>query len=97
MKIHITQSTFTPLNPQLCIHRLNQVGIMYSCSTYLVKKAMSRRSLVAQGVKDPVLSLLWLRSLLCCGFQIPGPTKFHMLWVQPKKKKEKKNETESHV
>ena len=46
-------------------------------------------SLVVQPVKDLVLSLqqfgllLWLRFNLWSG-------NFHMLWVQPKKKKEKK-------
>ena len=48
-----------------------------------------RSSHVAQQVKDLVLSLQWLRSLLWHGFN-PWPGNFHMLQVQPKKKK--KNE-----
>ena len=40
-------------------------------------------SLVVQRVKDLVLSLQWLGSLLWCGFH-PWPRNFHMLWVQPK-------------
>ena len=43
-------------------------------------------SLVAQSTKDPALSLLWLWSLLWCGFD-PWPGNFHLPWVQPKKKK----------
>ena len=44
-------------------------------------------SLVAQWVKDPVLSLRWLRSLL---WQVnPWPWNFHMVWVQSKQNKTK--------
>ena len=43
-------------------------------------------SLVAQQIKDLVLSLQWLRLLLWRGFD-PWPGKFHMLQAQPKKKK----------
>ena len=39
---------------------------------------------MAQQVKDLVLSLQWLRSLLWHGFS-PWPGNFHMLRVQPKK------------
>ena len=39
-----------------------------------------RSSLVAQQVKDPALSLLWLRSLLWCRFD-PWAGKFSMLWL----------------
>ena len=52
----------------------HQEGVYYT--------AHLRSSLVAQRVKDPVLSLLWLR------FD-PWPWNFCMLWVQPKKKKGK--------
>ena len=45
-------------------------------------------SLVAQWVKDLVLSLQQLRSLLWCGFH-PWPRNFCMLWVQPKKQTNK--------
>ena len=44
---------------------------------------------MAQLVKDPVLSLLQLRSLLWCGFH-PLLGNFWMPWVQPKKKEKKK-------
>ena len=51
-------------------------------------------SLVAQWVKDLVLSLLWL------GFN-PCPGNFRMPWTQPKKqkerRKEKRNLNENHV
>ena len=40
---------------------------------------------MAQQVKDPVLSLLWLGSLPWCGFN-PWPNNFCMPWVPPKKK-----------
>ena len=46
---------------------------------------------VAQWIKDPVLSLLWLGSPLWHGFS-PWPLNFHMPWVQPKKKKREKRE-----
>ena len=45
-------------------------------------KITKRRSLVAQQVKDPALSLQWFMSLLCRGFS-PWPAKFSMLWVWP--------------
>lgn len=35
---------------------------------------------MAQWVKDPRLSLLWLRLQLWCGFA-PWPRNFHTLWV----------------
>ena len=41
---------------------------------------------MAQWVKGPALSLLWLRSLLWHGFS-PWPGKFHMPLAQQKKKK----------
>ena len=41
---------------------------------------------MAQHVKDPVLSLLWLRLSLCFRFD-PWPQNFHILWMQPKKEK----------
>ena len=52
------------------------------------KKKRSRAPRVAQWIKDPVLSLLWYRSLLWHGFD-PWPGNFHLWWAQPKKKKEK--------
>ena len=41
---------------------------------------------MAQRVKDLVLSLQWLRSLLWHRFQ-PWPRNFHMPWAWPKRKK----------
>ena len=43
---------------------------------------------MVQLVKDLVLSLQWLGSLLCCGFD-PWPVNFHNSWGWPKKKKKK--------
>lgn len=40
---------------------------------------------MAQGVKDVVLSQLWLRSLLWCRFS-PWPGNFYMVQTQGKKK-----------
>lgn len=50
---------------------------------------------MAQQVKDPVLSLLWLRSPLGHGFD-PWPRNLHMPTgtAKKKKKKKKKRETE---
>ena len=42
-------------------------------------------SLVAQWVKDPVLSLQCLRLLLWCGFD-PWPGNSHVLWLWPPEK-----------
>ena len=56
-------------------------------NTYLFSDIKVVRSfLVAQQVKDPVLSLqqLGLQSLLWCGLS-PWPRNFHVLQVQPKK------------
>ena len=44
---------------------------------------------MAHQVKDPALSLLWLRLQLWCGFN-PWPRNFCMPWVSLKRK-EKKN------
>jgi len=41
---------------------------------------------VAQQVKDPASSLLWLESLLWCGLN-PCPQNFCMPWARPKKRK----------
>ena len=43
---------------------------------------------MAQQVKDPTLSLLWLGSLLWHRFN-PWPWNFYMLQVEPKEKKKK--------
>ena len=47
-------------------------------------------SLVAQEVKDPALSLMWLRSLLWCRFN-PWPRKFYSQGKKKKKEKKKKD------
>ena len=52
-------------------------------------ESTSWSSLVAQWVKDLALSLLWLGSLMWCGFH-PWPGNFCTLWEQPKKKKKRK-------
>lgn len=44
---------------------------------------------MAYRIKDPVLSLLWN------GFS-PWPGNFHMLHVQPKKKKEEEKDRQLH-
>ena len=57
------------------------------------------RSLVVQLVKDPVLSLLQLGSLLWHMFN-PWPGNFHILQVQPKKERKegrKPNTAWSHL
>ena len=56
-------------------------------------ESTSWSSLVAQWVKDLALSLLWLGSLMWCGFH-PWPGNFCTLWEQPKKKKKKKEKKE---
>ena len=40
------------------------------------------------AVKDLMLSLQWLGSLLWCGFN-PWPWNFHVPWVEPKPKRYK--------
>lgn len=52
---------------------------------YNSKSVVLRSSLVPQLVKDPILSLLWPRSLLWCRFS-HWPKNF-MPWAWPKKKK----------
>ena len=52
---------------------------------------------MVQCVKDLVLSLLWLESLLWCGFD-PWPGNLCMLrYSQKKKEKKKKKETVQHL
>ena len=48
------------------------------------KKNKIGRCPVVQQVKDPALSLLWLRSLAWHGFNLQ-PRNFHMPWAWPKK------------
>ena len=50
------------------------------------------RSSLAHPVKAPVLSLLWLKLMLCCRFD-PWPRNFHV-YSQKKKKKKKKKKRE---
>ena len=65
-------------------------GVMMVCGYFLKKHIES--SLVAQQVKDLVLSLLWLRLLLWQGFY-PWLRKFHI----PTKGAARKKEREKHV
>ena len=61
---------------------------MYMCNKHACKiivKNYERSSLVVQWVKDLVLLVQQLRSLLWLGFN-PLPRKFHMPWAQTKKK-----------
>ena len=67
--------------------------VYYSKILRSKKKKRQRSSLVAQQVKDPVLSLQRLGSLLRCGFN-PCPREFY---VKPKKKKKKKREREREL
>lgn len=55
-------------------------------SQYPLKIKIYTSSLVAQQVKDWVVSLLWLGALLWCGCD-SQPGNFFMLWVWPKKLK----------
>lgn len=48
------------------------------CLCGFFSKHKSGSSPVAQRVRDPALSLLWLKSMLWCGFN-PGPRNFPML------------------
>ena len=52
-------------------------------------KIRHQSSLVAQGIKDSALSLLWLALLLWCGFD-PWPGNFSMPREWPEKKKKKR-------
>lgn len=54
--------------------------------SFSLKMGQFGGSLAAQKVKDPVWSLQWLGFLLWCRFKA-WPRNFHMLCVQPKKKK----------
>ena len=55
----------------------------------LFVKMKWRESRVVQWVRDPVLSLQWLGSLLWHGLD-PWPGNFCVLWARTKKKKKKK-------
>ena len=50
---------------------------------FFLKVNICGSSLVAQQVKEPALSLLWLGLLLRCGFD-PWPRNFHMQQAQAK-------------
>ena len=58
-----------------------------------IPKEKEKSSLVAQGVKGPVLSLLRLGLLLWYRFDF-WPGNFHMLWAQPIKQKTNKPKRE---
>lgn len=53
-----------------------------------IKKAIPGNFLVMQGVKDPVVSLQWLRSQLWCEFD-PWPQKVFMPQGEPAPPKKK--------
>ena len=62
---------------------------------FAVNNTTAWSSLVAQPVKDPVLSLLWLKSLMWHRFN-PWPQKLlHVGGTAKKKKKKKRNNTAS--
>ena len=68
------------------IEQILQNYITHFISTsFLQLKKKKRSFLVAQWVKNLVLSLLWFRLLLRCGFSLQ-PKKFCILQLQPKKK-----------
>ena len=88
--------------PEICIHEphsFSPFAEFYSvdhalafclyCNINATLKTLLWHSPVAQWVKDPVLSLLWLGSLLWCRFD-PWTRNFCILWAWPKKKKKKK-------
>ena len=52
---------------------------------YYVLAKVKQDFLVSQWVKDLVLFLQQLGSLLCSGFD-PWPGNFYMAWIQPEKK-----------
>ena len=70
------------------------IGSIFNCIKQIIllrkfKRKNIRSSLVAQWVKDPVLSLQWLGLVPCHGFD-PWPGDFHVPQVWPEKKKKKK-------
>ena len=60
----------------------------FKLQTSFQQMSCARVSAVVQQVKDPALSLWWLRSLLRLGFDL-WPGNSHMPWVWPEKKKKK--------
>ena len=61
-----------------------------------VKKKRPQDFLVAQWIKDPMLSLQCLGLLLWHGFSL-WPGNFHMLWAQPKKKQQKQKKQQKKL
>ena len=100
VRMTASQSSDTRTNPRMsqdCLAKLHQVADMLRRSidnhNHMVEfihdlKKMPRNSLVAQQVKDLVLSLQWLGSLLWCGFDT-WTQSLHMSWARPGKKKKK--------
>ena len=74
----LTHLTLSKYNPR----------VRYWYYSYQIRKLGTGSSLVAQQVKDLVLSLQQLGSLLWCGFD-PWPRNFHMSREQPKEKEKK--------
>ena len=69
------------------------LSLIGKASYFLIKMSIDRSSLVAHQVKD-LVSLLWLRLLLCHRFD-PWPRQLYMPWVQPRKISRDKTEEES--
>ena len=61
----------------LVIREMQSETLKYHYAMAKIKMAHNRSSRVAQGIKDPVLSLQWLRSLLWHRFVDPWP------WILP--------------
>ena len=68
-----------------------QVLLKLRLFAYCNRKSTKGSSLVAQWVKDPVLSLQWLGGLLWLRFN-PCPRNFHMPQTQPRQRKKKSTE-----
>ena len=70
----------------------------YAALVALKSKKNKKRdsSLAVQWVKDPMLSLQWLRSLLWHRFN-PWPANFHMPWGWPKERKNLLKEQEKKM
>ena len=64
-----------------------KLGSEWSNTMDVTQKSKTQEFLLVQQVKHVALSLLWLWSLLGCGFDL-WPRNFHMLWVQSNKTKQ---------
>ena len=75
-----------------CGHLAAQGNLLGAFGMVLLplKRRLTQNSVVAQWVKDLVLSLQWLGLLLWLGFSL-WPRHFHMAPMQPKKHKQKRH------